>query len=148
MTWGGGGVGHICVAIQSLVKKKDRTDMRIHAFRQTVEYYKHNASPICICYLDGIMPFHRLIHWLLFMKLLCHHIPLHIVRLPVWSQRFNIQWGGCSSMVSLLQFGILSQWIFNINVYDVVVSHSNVNAGIDFVWMYGNHACWWHYDHP
>ena len=34
-------------------KKKHGTDMCIHTFRQTIEYYKQNSSPVFICYLDA-----------------------------------------------------------------------------------------------
>ena len=77
-------------------KKKHGTDMCIHAFRQTIEYYKQNSSPVFICYLDATKAFDRVNHWLLFKKLLDRNMPLHIVRLLVcWyrTQRFNVQWG-------------------------------------------------------
>ena len=53
-------------------KKKHGTDMCIHAFRQTIEYYKQNSSPVCfgLCYLDVTKSFDRVNHWLLFKKLL------------------------------------------------------------------------------
>ena len=81
-------------------KKKHGTDMCIHPFRQTIECYKQNSSPVCICYLDATKAFDRVKHWLLFKKLLDRNMPLHIVRLLVcWyrTQSFNVQWGGCSS---------------------------------------------------
>ena len=68
-------------------KKKHVTDMCIHAFRQTIEYYERNSSPVCIiyilCYLDATKAFDRVNHWLLFKKLLDRNMPLHIVRLLV-----------------------------------------------------------------
>ena len=103
-------------------KKKHRTDMCIHAFRQTIEYYKQNSSPVCICYLDATKSFDRVNHWLLFKKLLNRNMPLHIVSLLVCWYRtlhFNVQWGGCSSKCfsaanGVPQGGILSPWLFNI----------------------------------
>ena len=74
--------------------------MCIHAFRQTIEYYKQNSSPVFICYMDATKAFDRVNHWLLFKKLLDRNMPLHIVRLLACryrTQRFNVQWGGCSS---------------------------------------------------
>ena len=44
--------------------------MCIHAFRQTIEYYKLNPSPVLICYMDATKAFDRVNHWLLFKKLL------------------------------------------------------------------------------
>ena len=49
-------------------KKKHGTDMCIHAFRQTIEYYKQNSSPVFKCYLTTA--FDRVNHWLLFKKYL------------------------------------------------------------------------------
>ena len=81
-------------------KKNNETDMCIHAFLQTIEYYKQNSSPVFICYLNETKASDRVNHWLLFKKLLDHYMPLKIVRILVcWykTQRFNFQWGGCSS---------------------------------------------------
>ena len=51
-------------------KKKHGTDMCIHAFRQIIEYYKQNASPVVICYLHATKAFDRVNHWLLLTKTL------------------------------------------------------------------------------
>ena len=59
-------------------KKKHGTDMCIHAFRHTIEYYKQNSSPVFICYLDETTSFDRRVnHWLLFKKFLDRNMPLH-----------------------------------------------------------------------
>ena len=50
-------------------KKKHGTDMCIHAFRKTIEYYKQNSSPVFICYLDATKSFVRVKYWLLFKAL-------------------------------------------------------------------------------
>ena len=50
---------------------------------KTIEYYKQNSSPVCICYLDATKVFDRVNHWLLFKKLLHRNMPLHIVGLLV-----------------------------------------------------------------
>ncbi len=121
--------------------------MCIHAFRQTIEYYKQNSSPVFICYLDATKAFDRVNHWLLFKKLLDRNMPLHIVRLLVcWYriQRFNVQWGGCSSKCfsaanGVPQCGIISPWLFNIYIDDLSISLSNSNAGCKFGGMSVNH---------
>ena len=81
-------------------KTKHGTDLCIHAFLQTIEYYNQNSSPVFIWYLDATKVFDRVNHCLLSKKLLDLTMPLHIVRLLVcWyrTQRVTVQWDGCSS---------------------------------------------------
>ena len=74
-------------------------------------------------------------------------MPLHILRLLVcWyrTQRFNVQWGGCSSKCfsaanGVHQGGILSLRLFNIYIDDLGVSLTNANAGCKFGGMSVNH---------
>ena len=75
-------------------------------------------------------------------------MPLQIVRFLVcWcrTQRFNVQWGGCSSKCfwpanSVPHGGILSPWLFNIYIDDLSISLSNANAGSTFGGMFVNHC--------
>ena len=44
--------------------------MCIHAFRQTIEYYKQNSSPVFICYLDATKAFDR--ETAKYLRMLCY----------------------------------------------------------------------------
>ena len=47
-------------------KQNHGTDMCIYALRQNIDYYKRNASPVFICYLDASKDFDRVNHCCLF----------------------------------------------------------------------------------
>ena len=70
---------------------------RPYALRQTIDYYKHNSSPVFICYLDASNVFDR-VKTLVFIKEnpINRDIPITIIRLFVrWygSQLYRVRWG-------------------------------------------------------
>ena len=121
-------------------KKNHGTDMCIHAFRQTIEYYKLNSGPVFICFLDATKAFDRVNHWCLFKKLINRKVPLHIVKLMVFwfqTQRFSVQWNGCKSIGftasnGVPQGGIISPLLFNVYIDDLSVLLSKSNIGCNF----------------
>ena len=86
--------------------------MCIHAFRQTIEYYKQNSSPVFICWY-------------------------RTQRFNVQWGGFSSKCFSAANGVP--QGGIISPWLFNIYIDDLSISLSNANAGCKFGGMYVNH---------
>ena len=105
-------------------KKKHSTDMCVYAFKQVIEYYKSNSSPVYICFLDASKAFDRVNHSLLLKKLLKRNVPCIIVRtLFFWftKQCFFVKWDSSLSdafnvTCGVRQGGILSPIMFNVYV--------------------------------
>ena len=125
--------------------------MCIHAFRQTIEYYKLNSGPVFICFLDATKAFDRVNYWCLFKKLINRKVPLHIVRLMgFWyrTQRFSVQWNGCKSIGfttsnGLPQGGIISPLLFNLYIDDLSILLAKSNIGCNFGEMSVNHLSYY-----
>ena len=54
--------------------------MAIFALKQTVDFYRHQDTPVYMCFLDAKKAFDRVNHWTLAKKLLYKNVPLHIVK--------------------------------------------------------------------
>ena len=98
------------------------TDMAVYAFKEIVDHYLRNRSPVFVCFLDARKAFDRVNHWTLFNKLLRRGVNADIVQLLVkWyeTQKFHVLWGntlseGFSVTNGVRQGGILSPYLFNI----------------------------------
>ena len=103
-------------------KEKHSTDMAVYAFKEIVDHYLRNRSPVFVCFLDARKAFDRVNHWTLFNKLLRREVNADIVQLLVkWyeTQKFHVLWGntlseGFSVTNGVRQGGILSPYLFNI----------------------------------
>ena len=103
-------------------KEKHSTDMAVYAFKEIVDHYLRNRSPVFVCFLDARKAFDRVNHWTLFNKLLRRGVNADIVQLLVkWyeTQKFHVLWGntlseGFSVTNGVRQGGILSPYLFNI----------------------------------
>ena len=76
------------------------TDMAVFAFKEIVDHYLRNSSPVFVCFLDARKAFDRVNHWTLFDKLLRRGVDATIVQLLAsWygSQTFRVMWGTCLS---------------------------------------------------
>ena len=59
------------------------TEMAVYAFKETVDHYLRNRSPVFVCFLDARKVFDRVNHWTLFEKLIRWGVDLGIMRLLV-----------------------------------------------------------------
>ena len=61
------------------------TEMAIFAFNLTVDFYRNQDTPVCICaFLMQKKALDRVNHWTLAKKLLDRNVPLHNVKLFIF----------------------------------------------------------------
>ena len=90
--------------------------------KQVIDYYKVNGSPVYLCFLDPSKAFDRVLHSILFSKLVERKVPHIVIRLLAYwytSQTFVIRWNNMLSdpfTVSngVRQGSILSPTLFSI----------------------------------
>ena len=78
------------------LKKGYSTEMCIYSFKEIINIYTNQSSPILICFLDASKAFDKFNHWLLFYKLIKRDIPLFfVIFLYFWytHQQRCVQWG-------------------------------------------------------
>ena len=81
-------------------KGRHSTDMAVYVFKEIVDYYLRNRSPVFACFVDARKAFDRVNPWILFDKLLLRGMDSAVVRLLVtWyaSQQFYVMWGSSIS---------------------------------------------------
>jgi len=108
-------------------KKGHSTDMAIFVFKNVIEYYVSNSSPVYISFVDASKAFDRVNHCILFAKLQERKIPRVIVMLIMYwysHQQFQVRWGTCMSdsfrsSNGVRQGGILSPFLFNLYIDDL-----------------------------
>jgi retron-type reverse transcriptase len=118
-------------------KPKHSTDMAIYTWKQLIDYYSKNSSPVIICFLDASKAFDRLNHWTLFKKLLDRKIPSFWVRiLMCWycTQTVAVQWGNVLSTSfhvsnGVRQGGILSPLLFSVYMDDLSKDLQKLKVG-------------------
>ena len=101
--------------------------MAIFALQQTVDFYHNQDAPVYMCFLDAKKAFDRVNHWTLAKKLLERNVPLHLVKLFIFSYRekeFIVRWGNSSSMTfrcanRIRQWGQLSPLLYNVYTDDL-----------------------------
>jgi exonuclease III len=121
------------------------TDMCLFAFKEVVNFYVSQGSPVFVCFLDASKAFDRVNHWTLYRKLLDRGVPIFIVRLlQKWyeTQLFCIRWGGftstCFSVTNgVRQGGVMSPVLFNVYMDDLnkLLADSGVGCNIGGVFI-------------
>ena len=122
----------------------------IVSLKQTVDYYKSQASPVYICYLGSSKAFNTINHWTLSKKLIDRNVPAVAVRLLfTWytTQQFSVQCGLSLSSCfyvsyGIRQGGILSPSLFNGNIDDLSTGLTELmieNNGCNFNGVFVNH---------
>ena len=122
---------------QFAYKSGHATDTCIFVFKQIVDYYIRNGSPVFACFLDASKAFDRVNHWTLYNKLVDRNTPLYIVRLLVcWynKQKFIVRWGNSFSNEfavtnGVRQGGIMSPLLYNVYTDDLNTKLSQMKVG-------------------
>ena len=130
-------------------KERHSTDMAVYAFKEIVDHYLRNRSPVFVCFLDARKAFDRVNHWTLFRKLLRRGVDTSIVQLLMtWyeSQKFYVLWGsslseGFSVTNGVRQGGILSPYLFNAYTDDLSKSLNMSGVGCHYLGSI-NHLCY------
>ena len=130
-------------------KNGHSTDMAVFAFKEIVDHYLRNSSPVFICFLDARKAFDRVNHWTLFDKLLRRGVAASIVQLLAsWygSQTFRVMWGSCLSegfhvSNGVRQGGILSPYLFNVYIDELSYKLDSSGVGCHYLGSV-NHLCY------
>ena len=129
-------------------KQNHATDHSVFIFKEVVDYYTQNSSPVYVCFLDASKAFDRVNHWFLFDKLMKKNVPKFVLRLmTTWysTQKFYVRWGTSLSdsfTVSngVRQGGILSPILFNMFVNDLSLRLNDSGVGCCMNNVFINHV--------
>ena len=118
-------------------KKKHSTEMAVYAFKNVIDHYICNSSPVYVCYMDASKAFDKIDHASLFKKMSNRKIPKAIVNLFVYwyqAQTFYVRWGNCLSEPfhatnGVRQGGILSPYLFNLYIDELSNKLNKANIG-------------------
>ena len=123
-------------------KTSHATDMYLSTFKEIVNFYRTQGSPVYICFIDSSKAFHRVNHWSLFRKLIKRGLHFIVIRLIVYwysSQLFCVRWGKSLSpgfMVSnrVWQGRILSPTLFNVYMDELIIALNGSKIGCNIIY--------------
>ena len=128
-------------------KAKHSTDMCILAFKEAILKYRDLSSNVYTCFLDASKAFDRVNHFKLFTTLSKRNVPMYIIRILIFwytSQTMYVRWNntmstGFNVSNGVRQGGILSPYLFCIDVDDLSKMLNNVHVGCFVGTMLVNH---------
>ena len=123
------------------------TELCTFVFRNLIDYYLSNSSPVFVSYLDASKAFDKVNYWILLKKLVSRNFPLSIIKLLVFwfsHQLYCVKWGGSFSdsftvANGVRQGGILSPYLFNVYMDELSVNLSKSQTGCMFDDKFVNH---------
>ncbi len=121
-------------------KRGHSTDMAVFVFKNVIEHYISNCSPVYICFVDASKAFDRINHGILLSKLAERKVPIVIIALMlVWlsKQQFQVRWGNSfsdpfGSTNGIRQGGVLSPYLFNVYIDNLSCKLNDSKLGCNF----------------
>jgi len=109
----------------------------VFTVQQVVNYFTQRGSTVFMAALDASKAFDRVCHFKLFNKLVDRNVPVCLVEvLCNWYDKLyaSVRWNGAISHVfpvkcGVRQGGVLSFWLFNVDVDDLIIQLESSNAG-------------------
>ena len=122
-------------------KKNSSTVHALHCLKSTVNHYVNNGSRVFCAFLDASKAFDRLVHSVLFLKLMDRNVPLIFLDIIVsWYSNLScrVKWGESFSdwfaiTAGVRQGGILSPDLYCIYVDDLLNKLKSLGKGCYFI---------------
>jgi len=123
--------------------KNHSTSTYAHAFQKTVSHCRQNGSHVFACFIDFNKAFDNVDFWLLFCKLIDNNpnnaCYVASCLLTYWYSSQQVRWHNISSNFfeifnGVRQGGMLSPFLFNFYIRDLISRVTNLNIGCN-LWV-------------